>query len=134
MQQDIINLVVDELNDDVSAVAHNYNRAEEYQNRSVYVEDNHDLTARDTLTLYRTFPKSNGNFKGVAKSTLKFSKDYGVMGVDGVATLTSPLIVEVSFSVPVGITAPERMIARQKVISLLDDDVVLEKLMGQLLV
>lgn len=134
MQQDIITLAVDELNDGGAAVDHIYNRAEEYQNRSVYVHNLHDLIARDVFNMYRTFPKPNGNFRGVAKSALKFTKDYGVLGVDGVSTLTSPLIVEVSFSVPVGISAAERMIARQKVIATLDQDGIMEKLMGQLLV
>jgi hypothetical protein len=133
MQEDIITLAVDELNDDTT-VNHVFNRFEEYSNRSVYTEDNHQLTSKDLLTLYRTFPKPSGNFKGTAKSTFKFSKDYQVLGVDGVALLTSPLIVEVSFSVPVGVSAADQLIGRQKAISLLDYDDLMTKLMGQLMV
>lgn len=134
MQQDTITLAVDETNTGGATVDHVYTRAEEYANRSVYINSNHDLMNRDLLALYRTFNKVNGNFRGTAKSTVKMTKDYGVLGVDGVATLTSPLIVEVSFSVPVGIDSVGRMLARQKAISMLDNDVIMEKLMGQLLV
>lgn len=136
MQADVITLTVDETNDGAATpdVDHVYNRFEEHSNRSVYIEDNHQLTSQDKLTLYRTFPKASGNFKGTAKSTFKFAKDFQVLGVDGLASLTSPLIVEVSFSVPVGITVADQMVARQKAIALLDNDTIMASLMDQLMV
>jgi hypothetical protein len=133
MQDNIITLAVDELNND-STVDYDFTRYEEYQNRSVYIGEDHDLASRDTLSLYRTLPKVSGNYKGNAKSTLKFSKDYAVDGVDGVATLTAPVIAEVSFSVPVGVSAADRMIIRQRIIAILDDDTFMESLMSQLMV
>jgi hypothetical protein len=133
MQDNIITLAVDELNND-STVDYDFTRYEEYQNRSVYIGEDHDLASRDTLSLYRTLPKVSGNYKGNAKSTLKFSKDYAVDGVDGVATLTAPVIAEVSFSVPVGVNAADRMIIRQRIIAILDDDTFMESLMSQLMV
>jgi hypothetical protein len=133
MQDNVLTLAVDELNN-ASTVDHVYNRFEEYTNRSVYTEDGHQLTARDTLTLYRTFPKQNGNFKGTAKCSAKFSIDKSVLGVDGLADLTSPIIGEVSFSVPVGVTVADQMIMRQCIIALLDDDAVMVALMNQLMV
>jgi hypothetical protein len=75
-----------------------------------------------------------GNFKGTAKSAMKFSKDYAVEGVDGIASLTSPLIFEVSCSVPVGIVVADQMISRQRAIALLDGDTLMVKLMNQLMV
>jgi len=131
MQANTITLAVDELNN-ASTTNHVYSRFDEYQNRTVYTEAIHQLTLRDTLSFYRTFPKASGNFKGTAKTTLKFSKDYAVDGVDGVASLIAPLIAEVSFSVPVGVTAAAQMIARQRCISILDDDTVMVALMNQL--
>jgi hypothetical protein len=65
---------------------------------------------------------------------VKFSQDVEVAGVDGVSTLTSPIIVEVSFSVPVGATQAEQLIARQRAIALLDDDTIMVKLNDQLMV
>lgn len=125
-----ITLTVDEANDgDTTAdVDHVYTRFEEFQNRTTYIGATHSLSNRDTLGFYRTFPKANGNFKGVIKNAVKFTKDLSVIGVDGVATLTSPLIVEVNFSIPVGATTAEVLLARQKALALLDLDTVMNKL------
>lgn len=133
MLDNTITLAVDELND-TNTVNHVFDRFEEYSNRSVYIGANHALTARDTLSFYRSFPKASGNFKGVAKTAFKFTQDLVVDGVDGIAQLTSPIITEVSFSVPVGVTAAEQMIARQRNIALLDDDTLMAALMNQLMV
>jgi len=133
MLDNTITLAVDELNTD-STTNHVFDRFEEFSNRSVYIGENHALTARDTLSFYRSFPKASGNFKGVAKTAFKFTQDLVVDGVDGVASLTSPIICEVSFSVPVGVTAAEQMIARQRAIALLDDDDLMVALMNQLMV
>jgi hypothetical protein len=133
MLDNVLTLAVDELNTD-STTDHVFNRFEEYQNRSVYTGANHQLTARDTLTFYRTFPKASGNFKGTAKMSFKFSTDKLVDGVDGVASLTSPIITEVSFSVPVGVSVADQMIARQRPIALLDNDTVMVLLMNQLMI
>lgn len=133
MQANVLTLAVDELNT-ASTEDHVYSRFEEYANRSVYTHSSHVLTARDTLALYRTFPKASGNFKGTAKCAFKFSQDLEVTGVDGLAALISPLIAEVSFSVPVGVSAAQQMIARQRCIALLDDDTIMAALMNTLMV
>lgn len=134
MQPNQITLAVDELND-TNTVNHVYDRYEEYLNRSVYIEDSmHSMAARDSLALYRTFPKVNGNFKGVQKTSFKFTKDILVDGVDGVSSLTSPVILEVSFSLPVGCTPAVALIARQKAIALLDTDALMAPLNDQLVV
>lgn len=133
MQDNVLTLAVDELNTG-STTDHVFERSDWFQNRSVYAGENHQLTARDTLTLYRSYPKAAGNFPGTAKSSFKFSKDHTILGVDGVASLTSPVIVEVSFSVPVGITAADQLVMRQRAIALLDDDDIMVALMNQLVV
>ena len=134
MQPNTITLSVDEENDGVGPVNHVYSRHEEYQNRSVYISGSHTLVAKDSLSLYRTFPKVAGNFKGVAKSSMKFSKDVTVFGVDGVSQLTAPIIVEVSFSIPVGATSAAILIARQRALALLDLDSVMAPLNEKLVV
>lgn len=133
MLNDQITLSVDEENDGVGPVNHVYTRFEETQNRSKYIHTNHTLSAKDTLSFYRTLPKPSGNFLGVAKTAAKFSKDHSVTGADG-STIVAPVIVEVSISMPVGISAANAMIARQKALSLLDLDAVMVPLMEQQMV
>lgn len=134
MQPDTITLSVDEENDGVGPVNHAYTRFEEFQNRSTYIGPNHTMSSRNTLSLYRTFPKASGNFKGVSKTSLKFSQDLQVDGADGVSQLTAPIIVDVSFSIPVGATHAQILIAQQRALALLDLDSVMTPLNEQLMV
>lgn len=133
MQPNTITLPVDETNTNV-VVNHVLSRFEEFQNRSTYIESNHSVAARDQLQFYRTFPKASGNFRGTSKCSVKFTKDLQVTGVDGVSSLTSPIIVEVSFSIPVGASTAEILLARQKAIALLDLDSVMTPFNEQLMV
>jgi len=134
MQPNTITLSVDEQNDGVDPVDHVFTRFEEYQNRAVYIGSTHSMSAKDTTSLYRTFPKSSGNFKGVAKTAFKISKDIQVDGVDGVSQLSAPIIVDVSFSIPVGATHEQILIARQRALALLDLDTVMTPLNEQLMI
>lgn len=133
MQANVLTLAVDLLNTGTTT-PEVYERFEEFQNRSTYIGAGHSLEARDTVNLYRTFPTKSGNFKGVAKTSVKFTKDFAVPAVDGVATLASPLIIEVSFSIPVGVAPASIRAARQRAISLLDSDVTMDALNIQLMV
>lgn len=134
MQPNEVTLSVDEQNDGVGPVNHVFTRFEEYQNRSVYIGANHTIEAKDTLGFYRTQPKPSGNFKGVAKSAFKFSKDVTVVGADGLSQLSAPIIVDISFSIPVGATHADILIARQRALSLLDLDSVMTPLNEQLMI
>lgn len=133
MQPNEITLAVDVANDG-NTTNYVFNRSEEYLNRSVYFGENHEISSRDMLTIYRTPQKQQGNFKGVAKSAIKFTTDTLVTGVDGIAQLTSPLIVEVSFSIPVGATSNLQLLARQKAIALLDNDTIMNDLSNKLII
>lgn len=132
MQPNSIVLPVDELNNG-TPVNETLTRFEEYLNRSVYVGVNHTTASQDKLTLYRTFPKTTGNFKGVAKPSMKFSVDFPVLGIDG-ATLSAPLIIEISMSIPVGISEADVLLHRQRAIALLDLDAVMVPLCQQLMI
>lgn len=134
MQPNEITLAVDEENDGVGLANHVFSRFEEFQNRASYISAEHSLDSRDTLGLYRTLPKPSGNFRGVAKSAVKFSMDVVVTGVDGVSQITSPVIGEVSFSVPVGTSAADALIMRQRIVALMDRDDIMIALMEQLMV
>jgi len=133
MQPNQIVLPVDELNNG-TPVNETLTRFEEYLNRSVYVSNTHTVASRDTLTFYRTFPKANGNFKGVSKISFKLSRDITVDGVDGISTIAAPVIVEVSFSLPVGITDAQALVCRQRTLALLDLDSVMVPFSSQLMI
>lgn len=136
MQPNEITLSVDELNDDTTTADADtpYTRFQEFENRSMYIGDNHVMDARDQLGFYRTFPTVNGNFKGVLKTAFKFTRDTVVDGVDGVSQITSPLIMEVSFSIPVGTAEADVLKLRQTVLALLDRDDLLDPLNNQLMI
>jgi hypothetical protein len=121
MQPDSITLAVDVLNNDTTEDI-DFEKFDGSKSRSVYISENHSPVDRDTLMLYRGEPKQNGNFKGVLKTALKFSRDVEVEGVDETTTLKSPIITEVSFSVPLGATDADILIERQRVVALLDRD------------
>jgi len=133
MQPNIISLTVDPLNN-ATTETQEYTRFEEFLNRSKYVTSDHSLQSRDELTLYRTFPKQAGNFRGVGKSATKFALDVLVPGVDDTTTLNSSIIVEVSFSVPVGASDADVLLMRQRAVALLDLDSVMSPLNSQLMV
>lgn len=130
-----ITLTVDTENDGVDPEEQVYALYDgSLQNRSIYIGAAHSLTSRDTLTLYRTAPKPNGNFLGVAKTAAKFSEDITVDGADGVSTLTAPMIREVSYSFPVGTSLAQQLAFRQRGIALEDLDSVMVPLNNQLMI
>lgn len=133
MQPNTVTLSVDVLNNGTTE-DQVYTRYEELQNRTAYIGASHLPDNRDVLGIYRTFPTKSGNFKGVAKSAVKFTKDVEVAGVDSSTTLTSPIILDFSASVPVGATIADVKEARQRMIALLDSDTFMDALMIQLMV
>lgn len=133
MQADTLSLAVDVAND-ATIVTVPYSRYEETQNRTVYVGADHEPGSRDQIALYRTLPTRSGNFRGVGKSAIKLTKDTQVLGHDSSTSIMSSLIIDVTFSVPVGCDSGKLLKARQTLISLLDDDTFMNKLNVQLMV
>lgn len=133
MQANQLTISVDAANDGNPA-NEVYTRYEEYQNRASYIGANHTPDDRDLLAIYRTFPTKSGNFKGTAKSSVKFTKDVEVAGVDSSTTITAPIILDLSFSVPVGATSADLKHARQRLLALLDTDAFMDSLNIQLMV
>lgn len=131
MLDNTITLSVDTTNDDTPE-NHVFTRYDEYQNRSVYNGPDHSLDTKELLTIYRTPPKPSGNFKGVAKSALKFARDVDVEGKDSTTTVAAVELGEISFSIPIGTTAADAMILRQRMIAALDDDALMVKIMENL--
>jgi hypothetical protein len=126
-------LSVNDDNDDGSTaeVEIDYAEFSSYLNRSEYISEYHTLAARDKLGFYRTLPKTSGNFRGVAKSAVKFTKDYEVAGVDAETTNIAPGIVEVNFAFPVGVTPADALELRMRAVALLQDDTIMVPLIDQ---
>lgn len=133
MQPNTISLVVDEANSGSGQVTHDFSRYEQIGNKSTYIGALHSFASRDKIDMFRTFPTRSGNYKGTQKSAVKFTKDLVVPGVDGV-NITSPIIMEVSFSVPVGVSRASLVAFRQRVVSLLDVDSIMDDLNLKLMV
>lgn len=121
MQPNVITLNVDESNDGITTadVDYVYNRYDTYSTRSIFNGDGHLPDMRKQLSLYRTPAKSNGNFRGTTKSAFKFTTDISVAGVDGTTTVTSPIIFEVSASIPLGATSAQVLLEQMKVVAAL---------------
>jgi len=133
MQPNVLTLSVDAANTG-SPADETYDRYEEHQHRSVYIGAAHVPESRDMLAIYRTLPTKSGNFKGVSKTSVKLTEDVEVAGVDSSTTLTAPMILEASFSLPVGATAADILHLRQRMIAALDDDTFMDALNVQLMV
>lgn len=127
MQENTITLTVDTQNNGTTENL-SLRRHQEGTDKSAYITPNHTLQKRDKLEFFRTMPRTNGNFKGMAKAEFKLTRDVSVPGVDETTTLTAPLIIDVSFSTPVGVTAAQALEARQRAVALLDDDAVMVNL------
>lgn len=122
MQEGTITLTVDTENDGVNPATQVLTRAEETVNRTTYEFATHSLVAKDIVQFYRTYPKRSGNSRGNAKCAIKVTTDVSVDNADGSGEIVLPLIGEVSFSIPVGVTPAQTMVLRQRLVSLLDDD------------
>lgn len=136
MQPNVIVLPVDVDNDGgtTPAVDLTFTRFDEFQNRSEYISEAHTIAARDKVGFYRTLPKASGNFRGVAKVAIKFTKDFEVNGVDASTVNVAPGIFEVSGSLPVGLTPAQTLELRMRAVALLLDDDVCGPLFDQLMI
>lgn len=121
MQPNQITLAVD-LANDANPTNQVFDRSEEQVNRSTYRGPGHTLQSRNNLQFYRTAPKRSGNYLGSSKVAMKFTQDVSVPNADGSGEIVSPLIAEVSFSLPVGTTSAEALAIRQHLVTILDRD------------
>lgn len=127
MQPNTLTLAVDLLNTD-STTNELFTRHEEQINRSTYVGPGHSVASVNMLQLYRTLPKRSGDYLGSAKVSLKLTQTRTVQSASGL-DIPAQDISEVSFSVPVGVTAAQMLATRQRWIAILDDDAIMTPLM-----
>lgn len=128
MFENTITLAVDTLNNGTTANEEFRRHDDAMPNRSVYIGPGHLLEKRHTLGLYRTPPKKAGASKGVAKSAVKLTIDVEVDGVDSTVKLTAPLLVDLGFSIPVGVTKAQLVLATQRMVAFIDNDDFIERL------
>lgn len=131
MQANTLTLSVDLLDTAVYTDV-DFDRYEEHLNRSVYKTGESNLVSRDLLGLFRSMPNSNGNYAGTAKSSAKFTLDVEVPGIDSTTTVKAPLIGEISFSAPVGVTPAMMLVLRQRLVALAKNATIMTKLMDNL--
>lgn len=132
MQPNLITLDVNDDNDAATPVIQKvYTRFDEYQNRSEYISEDHTIFQRDKVGLYRSFPKQTGNFKGMAKCAIKFTRDTVVAGIDPATSNTVPAIIDIGFSFPVGISAEAALEYRMRAVSMLCNDSIMLPLINQ---
>lgn len=119
MQDNIITLPVDVLNNGTTTDRVYERFSVDSPNKVTYTGPDHTATARDVLQLYRTFAKRTGVYLGSNKSTVKFTEDKVVLTAEGLNTV-APLIADVSFSIPVGVSVADQLAFRQRLIAALD--------------
>lgn len=100
-------------------------------NRSVYHGASHTAAARHLLGFYRTYPKKTGNSYGVEKCSVKITIDHEVATVDG-GTTVAPLICEVSFAMPVGVTDVHKGAIRADMSNLMNQGTIVDAILEQL--
>lgn len=109
MQPNTIAYTFDHDNDGgTAAIAMTLTRHAEELNSSTYRTGSHNTEAPDTLKFYRTAPKRSGNFLGAQKVSVKRTTTHVVDTADGLET-KAPGIVELSFSIPVGVSNADKL-------------------------
>lgn len=98
-----------------------FSKFQEFLNRSVYNGADNSDALRNQMVVTRNEPTVSGNFRGVKKTSLKFTQDIEVAGVDTETTLVAPIILSLSLSLPVGTTAASAMHLRERMRAALDD-------------
>jgi hypothetical protein len=127
MQANTITLPVDVLNNG-TPVNKEFVRSEETVNRTTYRGPGHTVASRNIMQLYRTFPKRSGNYLGALKPTIKFTRDVTVPNADGSGDVVVPVLLEISASLPVGLTAALAKEIRQHGVAALDLEEVMSLL------
>lgn len=96
-------------------------------NHSIYHSDDHTPVMRDEMHTYRTQPKPIASFFGVTKAALKFSMDVTVATPDG-GTTRSPIIFQVSSSVPVGAADTDVLHVEERIVAAIRNRAMASKL------
>lgn len=120
MQPNTIAISVDpDRNSGTAAVAVTFTRHREELNSSTYRTTTHTDAAPDTLKFLATPSKRVGEFLGVQRVTLKRTQTVTVQNASGI-DVTAPMIGEISFAIPAGVTDVAKLAFKQQLLALLD--------------
>jgi hypothetical protein len=110
MQPNTIAFTYDHDNDGgtTAAISSTVTRHSEELNKSTYRTSSHTEASPDTLNFYRTAAKRSGEFMGSQKVSVKRTKTMVVDTASGLET-KAPMINELSFSIPIGVTNAEKL-------------------------
>lgn len=81
-------------------------RFSEETNKSVYHFDGATWKMRKEVTFLRSLPKASGAYPGNARGSAKITWDFELTDNAG-ATIIAPVIAEIKFSVPVGVSSDD---------------------------
>lgn len=124
-----LNVNIDKENDG-SAIAVVLTELDRSADRSRYKFPSHSLISRDQVEFMRTFNKKSGNFNGVARASIKLTRDVSVPGVDVTTTITAPQIAQISFNNPVGTTPAQDLELAMRLVGIIIDNVIRPKLLA----
>lgn len=124
-----LNVQIDKENDG-SAIAVVLTELDRSADRSRYKFPDHSLISRDQVEFMRTFNKKSGNFNGVARASIKLTRDVTVPGVDVTTSVTAPQIAQISFNNPVGTTPAQDLELAMRLVGIIIDNVIRPKLLA----
>jgi hypothetical protein len=131
MQANTLTLAVDTANNGTTT-DQVYTRFREVENKSVYNGPDGSVSNRQELAFLRKDPKRSGNSQGVSSAEVRLTEEVSVAGVEDSSTVSHLLTGSVSFRIPVGVSSADLLEFRQKIIAVLDDDVIAGALMDNL--
>lgn len=124
-----LSVQIDKENDG-SAIAVVLTELDRSADRSRYKFPSHSLISRDQVEFMRTFNKKSGNFNGVARASIKLTRDVTVPGVDVTTSVTAPQIAQISFNNPVGTSPAQDLELAMRLVGIIIDDVIRPKLLA----
>lgn len=91
-------------------------RADFSSGKSLYKLPGHSYAAKNQLQCFANEPKPSGNFMGTRRTSVKYTHGVTVAGRDLSTSVVAPIIVELSCSIPVGVSDEDAIAARQVIV------------------
>lgn len=87
---------------------------------SIYTGPSHSFLAEDIVQIQTFLPQRAGNFNGVVKASAKIRETQVIPGFDSTTSITTPAILKIESSLPVGISTAAVTEIRNRAIALID--------------
>jgi len=106
---------------DTSAAAVTYNHFRTQENRATYIGPVHSDISKDMLIVQSSSPKRSGSSFGNRRSSINLVQSVDVVDAEG-ATVTKDMKVELSISIPAGVTTAQLAEACARIEGIISDD------------